>query len=107
MVAPEVVASVREYLAALARHGIPASFGVVYGSRARGDDKPDSDIDLVVVSPHFDSHRDAADVEVLWRAKLGLDWRIEPVACGLREWAEDDSRAVLEIARREGNPIVL
>jgi len=30
------------------------------------------------------------------------DSRIEPIACGEREWDADTSRPILEIARREG-----
>jgi len=41
-------------------------------------------------------------VETLWRATLAADVRIEPIACGEREWETDDSRPILEIARQEG-----
>ena len=41
-------------------------------------------------------------VERLWILSARTDARFEPIACGEREWLEDDSRAVLEIARREG-----
>jgi hypothetical protein len=30
------------------------------------------------------------------------DSRIEPIACGEREWESNASRPILEIARREG-----
>ncbi len=33
------------------------------------------------------------------------DSRIEPITCGSRQWREDDSSAILEIARREGEKL--
>jgi len=41
------------------------------------------------------------------RIEIPEAWRIEPIACGEREWLEDDSRAIIEIARREGEVITL
>ena len=38
----------------------------------------------------------------LWILTARTDCRIEPIPCGEREWVEDDSRAIIEIARREG-----
>ena len=38
----------------------------------------------------------------LWCLAARIDSRIEPIPCGEREWERDDSRAVIEIARREG-----
>ncbi len=105
MVAPEIVISVRNYLRSLAAEGIPASFGVVFGSQARGTAHRWSDIDLLVVSPVFDGVRRDEDVNRLWRLAGRLDSRIEPIPCGERQWAEDDSSAIIEIARLEGTPI--
>lgn len=33
---------------------------------------------------------------------MSADNRIEPIPCGEREWETDQSRPILEIARREG-----
>jgi len=35
------------------------------------------------------------------------DSRIEPIAVGERQWREDNSSALIEIARREGQEISL
>ena len=102
MVAESIARGVGAYLGALVRAGVPVEYGVLFGSQARGDARPSSDIDLVVVSSWYDTHRDFDDVARLWIVKADHDWRIEPIACGLREWTEDDSRPILEIARREG-----
>lgn len=34
--------------------------------------------------------------------RVDADAPIEPIACGLKEWFEDDSRPILEIAPQEG-----
>jgi predicted nucleotidyltransferase len=107
VVAPEIVTSVRQYLRALAGEGIQAAFGVVYGSQATGRAHEWSDIDLVVVSPRFDGRKRRRDIERLWTLTASTDCRIEPVACGEREWAENDTRPIIEIARQEGEIITL
>jgi predicted nucleotidyltransferase len=83
-------------------NGIPVSFGVLYGSQALGTAREDSDIDLLVVSPHFDGRNDFDEVNTLWRLTARTDSRLEPVPVGEQEWKEDDTRAIVEIARREG-----
>lgn len=105
MVARSVVEAVRVYLRTVQENGIPVSFGVVFGSQTRGTADEQSDIDLLVVSPHFDGKKDRRETSLLWRLTVGTDTRVEPIAVGTREWKEDDSRAIVEIARREGQII--
>jgi hypothetical protein len=38
----------------------------------------------------------------LWRLAARVDSRIEPIPCGSRQWREDDSSAVIEMARLNG-----
>jgi hypothetical protein len=45
---------------------------------------------------------DRTFINLLWRIAARVDSRIEPIPCGSRQWREDDSSAVIEIARREG-----
>jgi len=104
---PEIVTSVQRYLRALAGKGIEADFGVLFGSQATGKAHEWSDIDLVVVAPHFDEGIRREDVYRLWELAAHTDNRIEPVPCGERLWREDDSSAIIEIARREGVIITL
>ena len=46
-------------------------------------------------------------VDLLWCQAARSDSRIEPIACGEKQWEEDDSSFILKIARREGERIVL
>jgi len=102
VIPPEIAAAIRAYLRALAAEGIDTRFGVVFGSQAKGTADRWSDIDLVVVSPRFDESVRREDVDELWELAARTDCRIEPILCGETEWREDDSRAIIEIARREG-----
>ena len=107
MVNESVVLIVRKYLRKLRQHNIPVSYGVVFGSQARGQAGQWSDIDLLVVSPKFDTDRTRANINLLWRAAAHIDSRIEPVAVGEQQYMTDDSSAIIEIARREGQVIPL
>ena len=102
MVTRPIIETIRFYLQAVNESGTPVSFGVLYGSQARGTAREDSDIDLIVVSPHFDGRKDFEEVNNLWRLTARTDSRLEPIPVGEHEWKDDDSRAIIEIARREG-----
>jgi predicted nucleotidyltransferase len=105
MVDRTIVKSVRNYLKTVQREGIAVRFGIVFGSHAGGHTGPWSDIDVLVVSPLFDAPRNRRDVDLLWRVAARSDSRIEPIPCGERQWNEDSSSAIVEIARREGETI--
>jgi hypothetical protein len=107
MVDPTIVMVVRNYLQTVHDSGLEVHFGVVFGSQSQGKADEWSDIDLLVVSPRFDNLSNRQDVDLLWRLAARSDSRIEPIPCGERQWLEDNSSAIVEIARREGEPINL
>ena len=107
MVDPIIIESVQTYLKKVQKEGIVIRFGVVFGSQVTGQADRWSDIDLLVVSPRFDGLRDRRDIDLMWRLAARTDSRIEPVPCGERQWKDDVSSAVVEIARREGVTITL
>jgi uncharacterized protein len=102
MLAKAVLKSVQDYLVAVKDAGVSAEFAVIFGSQARGGADEWSDIDVLIVAPQFDDMRDRSFVNLLWRVAARVDSRIEPLPCGSRQWREDDSSAIIEIARREG-----
>ena len=93
---------VKRYVNALPKYGIHASRAILYGSFAREDTHEWSDIDVVILAPEFDEPYDMRTVEKLWVATRDADDRIEPIACGEKEWDTNDGRPILEIARQEG-----
>jgi len=102
MVESTVMTAVRRYLAALPAVGIHVSKAILFGSYACGRADEYSDIDLIVIAPEFDGPREMTLIEKLWQATASADNRIEPIPCGEQEWETDQSRPILEIARREG-----
>ncbi len=102
MLEQSVLKSVQNYLAAVAASGITVERAIVFGSQASGHAHAWSDIDLLVVSSQFDDMKDRSGINLLWRLAARIDSRIEPIPCGSRQWREDDSSAIIEIARRQG-----
>jgi len=55
----------------------------------------------------IDILRERDDINPLWRIAARTDSRIEPISVGERQYQEDDSRAIIEIVRREGQIVTL
>jgi hypothetical protein len=102
MVDDAVVVSVKRYLRDLLQQGVAARFGVIFGSYAKGTPDMWSDIDVLVVAPVFDGSFSRETINRLWRVAARTDSRIEPIPCGDRQWVEDMTSPIVEIARREG-----
>jgi len=86
---------------------VAVRFGVVFGSQVTGSTDAWSDIDLLVVSPRFDTLYDRRIVDLLWRLSAQIDSRIEPIPCGVRQWEQDNASAIVEVARRHGERVAL
>jgi predicted nucleotidyltransferase len=100
-----VLAAVENYLAEVRRAGIRASRAIVFGSHARNEATAESDIDVVVVAPEFDGNPGWATTVILWRLRARTDRRIEPIAVGEHQWADDDN-PIIAAARRDGVTIM-
>jgi len=107
MVERTILRTIQGYLDAVRQADIHVSRAILYGSHARGDAHPDSDIDILVIAPEFDEPYNKRRVDLLWELRARSDSRIEPIPVGERQWHEDDSSAIIEIARREGEEISL
>lgn len=106
MVDESILISVKDYLHKLIVSGLTVRFGVVFGSQATGTASRWSDIDLLVVSPCFDGPHNRQDVNLMWRLAARTDSRIEPIPCGETQWLQDGASPILEVARREGQPVI-
>jgi uncharacterized protein len=102
MVGQPVDVVVRQYLQAAVEVGIHARRAVLFGSHAKGTADQWSDIDLIVIAPELEPPTSNQLVNKLWELRATTDSRVEPIACGEQEWETDQTRPILEIARREG-----
>jgi len=68
------------------RYGVTSV--VVYGSKARGDDSPDSDIDVMIVLEDYTPEREAAVDETVYEINLAHDCLISVVIFGRQELEE-------------------
>ncbi|MGC9397161.1 MAG: nucleotidyltransferase domain-containing protein [Anaerolineae bacterium] len=91
MVEPAITRVVQDYLRTVRQAGVLARYAVLFGSHVRGDPRPDSDIDLLVVAPEFDEPYDRHQVDLLWALRAVTDSRIEPIGVGERRWRDDDA----------------
>jgi predicted nucleotidyltransferase len=96
---------VRKYIEELNAADVPVFCAVIFGSYANGENTAWSDIDLLIVSPKFDGLKDRSDISLIWKVAARVDSRIEPLPCGVRQWENDDSSGIIEIARRMGEII--
>ena len=69
---------VERILEIAARHGV--SDVRVFGSRARGAARPDSDLDLLVRPGLDTTFLTLAALKGSWRRPLGFQWRLRPKA---------------------------
>lgn len=102
MVDKAIIVEIRQYLARIAEAGIPVVSAVLFGSFAKGEQRAESDIDVLVLSPSFDGGVDFDTVNELWRLTRQVDARIEPHPVGVREFEDDEGSPLIGIARREG-----
>lgn len=102
-----IIRSIQNYLRAVEKKGIPVKFGVLFGSYSRDQEHEWSDIDLLVISPRYDKKWTHKDWAKLWLIAADTDVRIEPIPVGEKQYQEDDSSLIIELARREGQIIPL
>ena len=93
-----------KFLRLLKKQGIEASEVILFGSYAKGNANPDSDLDIVIVSSQLGE--DAAE-EMMFLRKLALkvDSHIEPVPFSPQDLEDPYSTLAREI-KRYGIPLL-
>lgn len=103
MATEEVIERVRERLAEAVR---PPARVILFGSHARGEGRPGSDLDLLVIEGDFESRRE--EFVRLRRALRGLGVPIDLIVVSeqhVEEWGSVDG-TMLKSALQEGRVLV-
>jgi len=106
MVQKEIIEIVKQFMRNLQKDGIILKFAYLYGSFARNEASPDSDIDVLLVSDMFDTDDDYI-LSKPWLPKYRNDYRIEPISIGTKRFQTDDVSPIIQIAQQEGIKIEL
>ena len=84
----EAVKSIRKFIKALEQEGIAVDRVILYGSYARGKTRPDSDIDVAVISKNFGKDR-IEEGMTLFRIAGKIDPRLEPIPISPESYQND------------------
>jgi uncharacterized protein len=101
MLQKDAINIVRQYINNLNDGGVVIFKAFLFGSYARNQATEKSDIDVLLVSEAFDTDDDII-LSKPWSPKYRIDYRIEPVAIGLKRYNSDDSSLILEVVKQEG-----
>ena len=94
-----VLANISRFREAIESAGVEPQKIILYGSYAAGTQRPDSDIDLVVISEDFEMMDYWQRIDVLADAIYKVFLPIEAVAMTLQEWSDGDS-LIADYARK-------
>ncbi|MBI9039115.1 MAG: nucleotidyltransferase domain-containing protein [Bacteroidales bacterium] len=97
----QVIEILKKYIHILYNEGIPVERAFLYGSYAKGEATPESDIDVMLVSKIFEKNNDKL-IGKTWRLTTEVDSRIEPYIVGKKRFLTDEYSPLLEIVRQEG-----
>lgn len=101
MVDRKVIEIIKQYLRELEEQGVHISRAYLYGSQARGTAGPESDIDVMLVSPIFDGDYKPF-LRAIWWSQFRSENRIEPFIVGEKRFETDDMSPIIGIVKEEG-----
>ena len=101
MLQKDAINILRRYINNLNTAGIVINKAYLFGSYARNQATDDSDIDVLLVSEAFDTDDDII-LSKPWSPKYRIDYRIEPIAIGLKRFTKDNTSLIIEVIKNEG-----
>ena len=84
----EAIKTIKKFIKAVKQEGIPVDRVVLYGSYAKGKTRPDSDIDVAVISKNF-GHDRVEEGMTLFRIAGKIDPRLEPIPISSDSYQND------------------
>ena len=106
MAQSEIIELLKKYCTLLNISGIRVEKAFLYGSYARGEAGPDSDIDVMLVSESFDNNDPEANIKA-WSFTRKVDTRIEPYTVGLHQFLNDEVSPLLQMVKQDGIEVEL
>ena len=97
----EAVRIIKKFAIALKQHAISVDYVILYGSYVRGKARPDSDIDVAIVSKDFGKDR-VEEGMTLFRIAGEIDSRLEPVPISLSAYEKDTWIPLIYEIREKG-----
>ena len=97
---------IRKFVKALKQEGIAVDRVILYGSYATGKTRPDSDIDVAVVSKHFGRDRVEKGMN-LFRIAGKIDPRIEPIPISSESYEKDTWIPLIYETKQKGIEVEL
>jgi len=84
----QAIRVIKEFINALKREGITIDRAILYGSHAKGNARPDSDIDVALISKGFGKDR-VEEGMTLFKIAGKIDPRLEPVPFSTKMYEKD------------------
>jgi predicted nucleotidyltransferase len=100
----QAIRVIKEFIDALKREGITVDRVILYGSYVKGNVRPDSDIDVAVISKDFGKDR-VEEGMILFRVAGKIDPRLEPVPFSTKMFEDDTWIPLIYEIRKEGEEL--
>ena len=100
----QAIKVIKEFVSALRREGITIDRVVLYGSYVKGNVRPDSDIDVAVISKDFGKDR-VEEGMTLFRIAGKIDPRLEPVPFSTKTYEDDTWIPLVYEIREKGEEL--
>ena len=97
----EAIKTIKKFIKALKQEGIPVDRVILYGSYAKGKTRPDSDIDVAVISKNFGKDR-VEEGMTLFRIAGKIDPRLEPIPISSESYKNDTWIPLIYEIREKG-----
>ena len=100
----QAIRVIKEFVHALKREGITIDRVILYGSYIKGTVRPDSDIDVAVISKDFGKDR-VEEGMALYRIACKIDPRLEPVPFSTKMYEKDTWIPLIYEIREKGEEL--
>jgi predicted nucleotidyltransferase len=97
----QAIRVIKEFINALKREGINIDRVILFGSYARGNARPDSDIDIAIISKDFGKDR-VEEGMTLFRIAGKIDPRLEPIPFSIKVFENDTWVPLVYEIRQKG-----